>query len=169
MAESVWIFEGSHLQGTKSHGRFQAPEKVLKCGNHQLECTRVQANHEWVPEFSMVSALDYDIDVPCVVQWWTAVVLCAHQPKQRLAERWRRPRNIHKGIDMAAQASCTFPLTRTQTPIIIFLEAQRVMLMRCTDERVRRPKREMNGWFCRKMKNDGQDVELAKLVRRKQT
>ena len=79
------------MDGFRHQRRYSSVETI------NWECARVQANQEWVSEFSMVSALDYDIDVPCVVQWWTAVVLCAHQPKQRLAERWRHPRNIHQG------------------------------------------------------------------------
>ena len=95
------VHKDSHLQRTELHGRIQEPDKVFDYGSHVQECW---INHERVSEFSLVSqenkilgALQFDIDVPCLVQWGAALVFCAHLSTQRFAERWRHPRCVEQG------------------------------------------------------------------------
>ena len=72
----VDLHEGSHLQWTKSHGRFQEPEKkysIMEAVN--WVCTRVQVHQEWISQVSllpkgntMLEAMNFDINVPWIVQ-----------------------------------------------------------------------------------------------------
>ena len=63
------LHEGSHLHCTTSNGRVSMKEAV------NWVCTWVQQNHEGISEFSLIlqenrfpEAMNYDFDVPCIVQ-----------------------------------------------------------------------------------------------------
>ena len=51
----------------------------------------------------------------------------------------------NKVINVALKTSFRVPFTQTQAPRTLFLKAQRLILMVCTDGWVRRPVREMQG------------------------
>ena len=109
-------------------------------------CTSMQENHEWVSEFSMLllekrilSALNYDIDVQCMVQWELLRYSAPTSLNNDLVYDGVILEMYNKVIDMAIKTSFTFPFTQTHTPILFFLEAQRLRQMICTDGWVRRP------------------------------
>ena len=151
LAANMWTSNKAVIRiGEKAHVCLQKIGKVLDAGGHQ--CIRVQENPEWISEFSLVvqehtilEALNYDTDVPCVVQWRMLWYSAPSSFNHDLLNDVLLAKH-NKAINMAIEAPFSFPLWRRHTRRSSFFEAQRLTMMHCLQGCMWRPEREMKGW-----------------------
>ena len=76
LAARMWIYTEAVIRNGQNHiegFRNQKKNSIMEAIT--CFCARIQHNHEWISEFSLVFqknkilALNYDVDVPCIVQW----------------------------------------------------------------------------------------------------
>ena len=132
-AASAWIYTKAVIGNEKRHMeafRYYTMNLIMEAINWVL-CIYFQDDHDWISEYSLVmqenkilEALNYDIDVPCVVQWkklWysapTSLNIALLNGGVIFAE-------YSETVNVAIEGSSVLPLWRGNTPRSCFLRAQ---------------------------------------------
>ena len=118
------------MQWSKTHGKLPNPqdEFVFEAVNGEWEI--LFQNHLWIPQISIeikecnvLQGLNYDIEVPCVVQWRT---LWCSAPTSLDNDLLNDGVNLEKYDKSVQNTPRTCPLWKEYTPSFPFLEKQTV-------------------------------------------
>ena len=98
-------------------------------------CEDALRDNEWVTEHNVIlkenenlEALNYDLDVPCVIQWGLLWFSSPSRLKQTFTNNGTEVAKYHEAVNMAIEATFTTPFEGLHTPRTCLLRSVRVVL-----------------------------------------
>ena len=86
-------------------------------------CEDALRDHEWVTELNVIlkeseilEALNYDLDVPCVIQWRLLWFSSTSRLNQTFTNNGTKVAKYHEAVNMAIVATFTMPFEGLHTP-----------------------------------------------------
>ena len=104
-------------------------------------CKDSLRDHEWVTERNVIlkeneilEALNYDLDVPCVIQWGLLKFSSPSRLNQTFTNSGTKLAKYHEAVNMAIEATFTMPFEGLHTPRTCLLRTVSVVLYRAPDK-----------------------------------
>ena len=115
-------------------------------------CEDALRDHEWVTELNVIlkeneilAALNYDLDVPCVILWRLLWFSSPSRRNQGFTNNGTKKAKYHEAVNMAIEATFTMPYEGLHTPRTCLLRSVSVVLYRSPDKDWN-VEEEMKGW-----------------------